>query len=185
MLTGEYMTNIDQIPIIQVNGLSQAERTEIDHELTLLETRQAASIEALKIVQRYRKWVSDESLIAVADYLQVPVADLEGVATFYNLIYRRPVGQHVIHVCNSVACHLCGYESVLNTIKQHLDIDYGETTHDGMFTLLSNACLGGCDKAPVIMIGTEHYGNLTPASVINILDQVREGMQSEQERSSQ
>jgi len=101
------------------------------------------------------------------------------------LIYRQPVGKHVIHVCNSVACHLCGYDEVLRAIKQHLQIDYGETTADGNFTLLSNACLGSCDKAPVLMIGKEHHGNLTSTSVIDLLNSVQGENLGEQEGSKQ
>ena len=163
--------------------LTAEEMAEIDHEIAMMETRQAASIEALKVVQAHRGWVSDESLYAIAGYLRMSAADLEGVATFYNLIYRQPVGQFVIHICDSISCHLTGYEQVLAAIKAHLNIDYGQTSSDGKFTLLSNACLGGCDKAPVMMIGKTHYEQLTPEKAIEILtslaNQSSEGGQHE------
>ena len=138
-----------------------------------METREAAGIEALKIVQEHRGWVNDESLLAIAQYLKMSTAELEGVATFYNLIYRQPVGKHVIHLCNSVSCHLTGYAEVLAAIKSHLQIDYGQTTEDGLFTLLSNACLGGCDKSPVMMIGENHYQQLSAKSAVEILQQLK------------
>lgn len=152
--------------------LTTSEIAAIEHEASIMETREAAGIEALKVVQEHRGWVSDDSLFAISDLLAVPVAQLEGVATFYNLIYRQPVGKYVIHLCDSIACHLTGLDSVLAAIKQHLNIDYGQTSESGMFTLLSNACLGGCDKAPAMMIGTEHYYNLTAKSAVEILKQL-------------
>ncbi|WP_448549155.1 NADH-quinone oxidoreductase subunit NuoE [Thalassotalea fusca] len=153
--------------------LCDSERAQIDHEISVLESRTAAGIEALKIVQASRGWISDESLAAIAQYLSMSTAELDGVATFYNLIYRQPVGKYVIHLCNSVSCHLNDYQAVLSAIQSHLGIKYGETTPDGMFTLLSNACLGGCDKAPVMMIGEHHYEHLSPNSVIDVLESLR------------
>jgi len=167
------MNIINQVTPHPTQYLTASELAEIDHEISIIETREAAGIEALKVVQSHRGWVSDDSLYAIAQYLKMSAAELEGVATFYNLIYRQPVGKYVIHLCNSVSCHLTGYSSILDTIKSHLSIDYGQTTDDGLFTLLSNACLGGCDKAPVMMIGTKHYQHLTTNSVIEILDELK------------
>ena len=152
--------------------LSEEEISAIEHEVSILETRASASIDALKIVQSHRGWISDESLFALSKLLKVSTADLEEVATFYNLIYRQPVGQHVIHICDSIACHLSGFSDVLTAIKKHLSIDYGQTTSDGSFTLLSNPCLGGCDKAPVMKIGHQHYEYLTPDKAISILEEL-------------
>ncbi len=153
--------------------LTSDELAEIDHEISIMETREAAGIEALKVVQSYRGWISDDSLLAIAAYLKMSSAELEGVATFYNLIYRQPVGQHVIHICDSISCHLSGYQQVLSAIQKHLNIGYGETTQDKKFTLLSNVCLGGCDKAPVMMIGKNHYEYLTPNTAIEILESLK------------
>lgn len=166
------MQTIDTITIDYRHYLTASEIAAIEHEASIMETREAAGIEALKVVQEHRGWVSDDSLYAISDLLAMPVAQLEEVATFYNLIYRQEVGQHVIHLCDSIACHLLDTDSVLSAIKQHLKIDYGQTTSDGKFTLLSNACLGGCDKAPVMMIGKQHYEHLSPESAIEILQQL-------------
>ena len=84
--------------------LSDHEKSLIDHEASILETREAAGIEALKVVQSYRGWISDDSLLAIAQYLKMTSAELEGVATFYNLIYRQPVGKNVIHILKYY-CH--------------------------------------------------------------------------------
>ncbi len=149
--------------------LSSAELSAIEHEVSIMETREAAGIEALKVVQQYRGWISDDSLIAIAQYLQIPSAQLEGVATFYNLIYRQKVGHYVIHLCDSISCHLTGYDEILKVIQAYLGIDYGQTTPDGEFTLLSNVCLGSCDKSPAMMINGQHYHSLTKESVVAIL----------------
>lgn len=150
--------------------LSSTELTAIEHEASIMETREAAGIEALKVVQQHRGWISDDSLIAIAQCLNISSAQLEGVATFYNLIYRQKVGHYVIHLCDSISCHLTGYEEILKVVKRHLDIDYGQTTADGRFTLLSNACLGSCDKSPAMMINGQYYQSLTTESVIAILN---------------
>lgn len=152
--------------------LSADELSVIEHEMSIMETREAAGIEALKVVQRHRGWISDDSLIAIAQCLQISSAQLEGVATFYNLIYRQKVGTHVIHLCDSISCHLTGYEGILQVIQTYLGIGYGQTTPDGKFTLLSNACLGSCDKSPAMMINGQHYQSLTKDSVISILTEL-------------
>jgi len=166
------MSSMPQINIVNIDYrqyLSVTEIASIEHEVSIMETREAAGIEALKIVQEHRGWVSDDSLYAIADLLNMPEAELEGVATFYNLIYRQEVGQFVIHLCDSVACHLTGYQQIYQAIKAHLGIDYGQTTPDKKFTFLTNVCLGGCDKAPSMMIGKQHYQYLTPENVIETL----------------
>ena len=160
--------------------LSVAEITAIEHEASIMETREAAGIEALKVVQQHRGWISDDSLIAISQCLNISSAQLEGVATFYNLIYRQKVGHYVIHLCDSISCHLTGYEEILTTIKNHLNIGYGQTTQDGQFTLLSNACLGSCDKSPAMMINGKHYQSLTAESVVAILNELSVGLNHEQ-----
>lgn len=163
------MEKIETIQIDYEYYLTEAEIHAIEHEVGIMETAEAAGIEALKAVQQVRGWISDDSLYAVSDLLQVPVAQLEEVATFYNLIYRQPVGHYVIHLCDSISCHLLGYQSVYKAISRHFNIEYGQTSEDGVFTLLSNACLGACDKSPVMMVGAQQYFNVTPESAITIL----------------
>ena len=150
--------------------LSSSEISAIEHEVSIMETREAAGIEALKVVQEHRGWISDDSLVAIAQCLNISSAQLEGVATFYNLIYRQQVGHYVIHLCDSISCHLTGYDEILNVVRQQLNINYGQTTADGKFTLLSNACLGSCDKSPAMMINGTHYQSLTADSVVAILN---------------
>lgn len=172
---------IDTVQIDYKTYLTAQEISDIEHETTILEYREAAGIEALKIVQKQRGWISDESLYAIADLLQMSVVQLEGVATFYNLIYRQPVGKYVVHVCNSISCYLTGYEHIAETLKQQLGIGFGQTTSDGVFTLITNACLGGCDKGPTLMVGEQHYQNLTSGSVKALIDDLRQQANPSQE----
>lgn len=152
-----------------VEGLSDVEIREINAELSHYEDKTAASIEALKIVQKHRHWVSDECLVAVAELLQMSPAQLEGVATFYNLIYRRPVGKTVIHYCNSVCCWMMGSEQLRERLCRHLQVDLGEMSEDGEYTVLPSVCLGACDHAPVAMVGQELKLDLADAGVNEIL----------------
>ena len=149
--------------------LTPEEIQEIEHEVTLFPRRQAACIEALKVVQNHRRWVSDENIRDIAGLLQMSAEEIDGVATFYNLIYRRPVGRHVILLCDSVSCYIMDYESVLQYLEKKLGIKYGETTADGKFTLIPVPCLGTCDHAPAMMVGKDLHRDLTPDKIDKIL----------------
>jgi NADH-quinone oxidoreductase subunit E len=150
--------------------LSEEEIAEIQHEMDSYEYPQAATIEALKVVQKHRGWVSDEALAAAAEVVGVSPAAMDGVATFYNLIFRKPVGRNVIMVCDSISCYLTGYDEVLTHIKNSLGIDYGQTTEDDRYTLLPICCLGDCDKAPSMRVNDDLHSQLTPQSVDKILE---------------
>ena len=135
--------------------LTAEEKHEIDEAISHVPVKKAAGIEALKIIQNHRKWISDESLNDVALYMGMSPAELDSVATFYNMLFRRPVGRHIILVCDSVSCWVMGYDSVVKHLSDRLGIKLGETTSDGKFTLLPNCCLGTCDRAPALMIGND------------------------------
>ena len=123
--------------------------------------RSAVAIDALKIVQAHRGWVSDESLRAIARHLDMSAEELDGIATFYNLIFRRPVGDKVILLCNSISCWIKGCDTLQQKISEQLGIGLGETTADNRYTLLPVTCLGACDKAPVMMVGEELHEDVT------------------------
>ena len=127
--------------------------------------KSGAAIDALKIVQAKRGWVSDECLQAIARHLEMSAEELEGVATFYNLIYRRPVGEKVILFCDSVSCWICGCDDIKEKISAALGVDYGETTADNQYTLLPVPCLGACDRAPVMMVGDDLVTHIDEAQV--------------------
>lgn len=145
----------------EVEPLTSQEREEIEHEFTHYPFKQAATIEALKIVQKYQGWVSDGKVKAIAELLGVSAEEVDGVATFYNKIYRKPVGEKVLAVCDSVSCWIMGYDKMMRHACSTLGIQPGQTTSDGRFTLLPTPCLGACDKGPVMMHGEDLIENLT------------------------
>ena len=149
--------------------LSQKEQEEIATAAAPYEHRQAACLEALKIVQKHRGWVNDDGVRAVAQFLEMSPDEVDSVATFYNLIFRRPLGRHVILVCNSVSCWILGYEALLRHLRERWGIGFGETTVDSRFTLLPIACLGACDRAPALMVGEDLYGNVEPEGLDALL----------------
>ena len=152
--------------------LSAEELKEIEHELAHYEQPSAATIEALKIVQKHRGWVSDEAVKAIAEKLKTSAADVDSVATFYNLIFRRPVGRHVIFQCDSVSCHIMGADGLRAKLEKKLGIKPGQTTPDNRFTLLPIVCLGTCDRAPAMLIDqTLHRDleNLSESSLDELL----------------
>ena len=145
--------------------LTEQEIADIENEISHLPNRASAAIDALKIVQSYRGWISDESLNAIAELLDMSAGELDGIATFYNLIYRQPVGEKVILYCDSVSCWLMDGDVVCEKIKQKLGVDYGGTTADNKYTLLPVTCLGDCDHAPAMMVGEELHHNLTTDNI--------------------
>jgi NADH-quinone oxidoreductase subunit E len=149
--------------------LSDEIKSEIQCGVSVCPTRHCAILEALQIVQRHHGWVSEERLKAVADFLSLTVEEVDGVATFYNRIYRKPVGRHIILVCDSVSCWIMGFENILDHIQKRLGISFGETTPDGRFTLLPIQCLGACEQAPAIMIDGQLYGYLDRDKIEAIL----------------
>ncbi len=149
--------------------LSEQEKQEIEAGSQHYPDRRALCIDALKIVQQHRGWVSDQGMADVAEFLQVPAAELEGVATFYNMIFRKPVGRHVILLCDSVSCWIMGSDRLREHLSARLGIAPGETSADGRFTLLPNVCLGACDHAPVMMIDDTHYQDLDPSRIDHLL----------------
>ncbi len=154
--------------------LSGEEIKEIEEEIPHYGDRRAVCIDALKILQRHRGWVSDEALLDLAKYLEMSTDELDGVATFYNLIFRKPVGKHVILLCNSVSCYVMGFEPIRQYFKDNFQVDFGETTSDGAFTLLPIVCLGICDHAPAMMVDEESYTHLDPDNIGTVLETYRQ-----------
>ena len=153
--------------------LTAEEINEIEAEAAHYPKREAVSIDALKIVQRHRGWVSDESLGDIAGHLGMSPADLDSVATFYNLIFRRPVGRHVITVCDSVSCWIMGEERIRGHLQERLGIGLGETTPDDRFTLLPTVCLGCCDHAPAMMVDGDLHSDLNSQKIDAALEKYK------------
>jgi NADH-quinone oxidoreductase subunit E len=150
--------------------LSREEILEIEHELARYAAKRAASIEALKVVQRHRGWVSDKHLEDVAALLDMSPTELDGVATFYSLIYRRPVGRHVLHFCDSVSCWLMGSDGLAAHLRERYGAASGHTSGDGRLTVLPIPCLGACDKAPAVLVDGELHTDLSPERLDGVLE---------------
>jgi NADH-quinone oxidoreductase subunit E len=134
------------------------------------EQPQAVCIEALKIVQKRHGWVPDGAIAAIADTLGIGPGDVEGVATFYNLIFRQPVGRNVILLCDSSSCFLTGFEELNDALSERLGIEFGQTTPDDRFTLLPTCCLGACDRGPALMINDDTFGPIAPDDLDELLE---------------
>ncbi|MBX3331436.1 MAG: NADH-quinone oxidoreductase subunit NuoE [Nitrospira sp.] len=153
--------------------LSDTERDELEEALKHYPDKRAGTIDALLLLQRRRGWISDDSLVDIAQFLDMTCEDVDSVATFYNLVFRRPVGRHVLFMCDSISCWIMGCERVRERLHDHYGVDVGQTTSDGRLTMLPIACLGHCERAPAIMIDGDVYGNVTPDKVEEIVEKYR------------
>ncbi|MBW2474916.1 MAG: NADH-quinone oxidoreductase subunit NuoE [Deltaproteobacteria bacterium] len=134
-------------------------------------------VDLLRAIQSHHGWVPDDGVLLTAETLGVLPVEVEEVATFYDKIFRRQVGRRVIHVCDSICCWVTGAEMIAEHLQKSLEIGLGETSADGMFTLLPTCCLGACGDAPAMMIGLTTYGHLTPEKIDRILADVRAEVQ--------
>jgi len=148
-----------------IAALSPEETAEIAAEIAHVPEPASAMIEALRIVQRHRGWVSDQSVAAIARMLGTSTAAVDSVATFYNLIFRKPVGRHVVMYCDSVSCYVMRCDQLRVALEKKLGLETGETTADGRFTLLPIVCLGACDHAPVMMIDQDLILDVAPQNL--------------------
>jgi NADH-quinone oxidoreductase subunit E len=133
-------------------------------------------VDVMCALQDHYGYLSDEAVEETAELLNMSPLEVEELATFYTFIYREPVGKYVIHVCDSVICWMDGYESIRNYLSQKLGTKMGETTADGLFTLLPVCCIGYCDEAPAILINREAFTHLTPEKLDTILEKLRAGL---------
>ena len=149
--------------------LTPEERQEIEAEFPRYPHKQAVCLDAMKIIQRHRGWVSDESLRDLGEILDMTAEELDGVATFYNLVFRRPVGRHVVLICDSVTCWIMGDEKLCQRLTSQLGVELGGTTADERFTILPIVCLGTCDHAPALMVDNDLYRDVEADHVDDVL----------------
>lgn len=135
--------------------------------------RQAALLPVLALAQEIRGHVSAESMDEVARVLELSPAYVRGVATFYTMYNKRPVGRFLIQVCTNVGCNLCGADDVLAAFVEHTDTDVGEISEDGNFTVVEAECLGACGFPTVVQINERYFENVTPEDVPDILARLR------------
>jgi NADH-quinone oxidoreductase subunit E len=130
-------------------------------------------VDVLFAIQEHYGYLSDEGVEETARLVGMSPLEVEQLATFYTFIYREPVGKYVIHVCDSVVCWMNGFEAIKDYLSKKLGIGDGETTADGLFTLLPVCCVGYCDRSPAILINKKVYGNLTTEKIDNIIEEFR------------
>jgi NADH-quinone oxidoreductase subunit E len=131
------------------------------------------AVDVMFAIQEHYGYLTDEGVRETAGLLGMSDLEVEQLATFYTFIYREPVGKYVIHVCDSVVCWMDGYDSVREYLCQKLGIQPGETTADGLFTLLTVCCIGYCDRSPAMLINKKAYGHLTADKIDAILEKLK------------
>ena len=134
---------------------------------------QAALLPALYLAQREFGYVSDEAIIYLSQAMDIPKARIFGVATFYTMFNRKPVGKYFIQVCANISCAMMGASGLFEFLSEKLEIKEGETSKDGKFTLVKVECLGACGEAPMMQINDDYYGNLTREKVNKILAELK------------
>lgn len=137
--------------------------------------RDAALIPLLLELQKEAGYVPEEGLDALAGFLELPYSRVKGVATFYTMFNREPVGKYHLQVCRNISCHMAGAEGLLARLRARLGIAEGETTRDGLFTLSTVECLGACGAAPVMQVNERYFENLDEAKLDVLLEELKHG----------
>lgn len=145
----------------------------LEAEIGKAEHPRELAVDVMFAVQDHYGHLSDEALAEAAAMLGMTPLELDELATFYTFTFREPVGKYVIHVCDSVVCWMNGYEAVKDYLCRRLGIGLGETTADGLFTLLPVCCIGYCDRSPAMLVNRRVYGELTPEKIDGILAKYR------------
>lgn len=153
--------------------LPEALREKLKKEVSEAEKPKERAVDVMYVLQRHYGYMSDEAIHEAAEILGMTPLELEELATFYDFIYREPIGKYVIHVCDSVICWMFHENSVFRYLREKLGIQPGETTPDGLFTVLPTACIGYCQDAPAMLINGQFYGPLTPERIDEILDRLK------------
>lgn len=148
-------------------------KASLERRVAVAVTNREAAVDVMKELQRHYGWLSDEALEEASRLLGLTPLQLEELATFYEMIYRRPVGRHVVHVCDSISCWASGGETLLESLAHLLGIEQGSTTADSAITLLPCSCLGNCGEAPCMMIDEKQYGRMTPETGAQIVTALR------------
>ena len=160
--------------------------TEVKHKLNSTQINQIKEIcksfnndkgELINILHKTQSvfgYLPSEVQEVIADELNESVAKIYGVVTFYSFFTMQPKGKHPISVCLGTACYVRGAEKVLEEFEKQLNLEVGETSADGKFSLTCLRCIGACGLAPVVMVGDKTYGRLTPEDVKDIIDEYKD-----------
>ncbi len=145
----------------------------IEAVLSRYPNTQAAGLPVLHLAQKEFGYITDQALRAVAGVLKISRVEAFGLATYYSMYSIKPLGRHVIYLCDNLACTLLGAESLLSHLEKKLGIPMGETTADGRFSLRNAECLGACGQAPVMLLNEDFYEGLTESRIDEILEKYR------------
>ena len=151
---------------------SPAAKAKFEHYLTRYPVKRAAIMPTLWLAQREFGYLSEETLIYVAELLQLSPAFVASVASFYTMYYKRPMGRHHVQVCTNLSCALRGADVIVDCLRTHLGIGVGETTGDGRFSLSEAECLGSCGTAPMMQVNDDYWENLTPERTLEIVERL-------------
>jgi NADH-quinone oxidoreductase subunit E len=135
-------------------------------------TRQAALLPVLWVAQETWGWISRETAEEVARVLDLPVAHIDGVLTFYTMYNLRPVGKNLLQFCTSISCHLAGAEGLIERCGKRLGIGLEDTTPDGKFTMMEVECIAGCDRAPSLMVNDTYHEPMDEKKLDALLDRL-------------
>jgi NADH-quinone oxidoreductase E subunit len=148
-------------------------RERLDKIISRYPSRQGALLPALALAQEIRGHVSADSMVQVAEALGLSPTYVRGVATFYTMYNKRPVGDYLVQVCTNVACNLCGADDVLASFLEAVGTEQGEISADGLFTVMEAECLGACGFPTAVQINERYYENIEPADVAPLLERLR------------
>lgn len=149
-------------------------KTRIDELVSRYPTKKAALLPSLWVAQEvYEGLLTPEAMLEVAEYLELPPADVAGVATFYTMYNKERLGKHNIEICQNVSCMVLGGEELIHHCEHKLGIVAGETTADGLFTLSRVECLGACCNAPAVQVGGTYYEDVTIEQMDSLLEELK------------
>jgi len=149
-------------------------QVDLQRKIAEAEHPREMAIDVMVALQTHYGYLSDEALRQGAALLGMTTVELEELATFYEFIFREPVGKYVIHVCDGIVCWMNGHQSVMDYLSTKLGIRPGQTTPDGLFTLLPVCCIGYCDRSPAVLVNRIAYGPLTPDKIDDLLRRLKE-----------
>ena len=148
-------------------------RDKLQHDISQVEFPREKVVDVLYALQNHYGYLCDEAMVDASWLLGMTLLELEQLATFYDFLYRRPVGRHILHVCDGVVCWMYHQYSILDHLCRKLGVGPGQTTEDGLFTVLPAGCVGNCHQAPAMLVNGRFYGELTPEKIDSILDELR------------
>ncbi len=148
--------------------------TDLRKKIAEAEHPREMAIDVMVALQNHYGYLTDEAVLETAELVAMTPVEVEELATFYDFIFRQPVGKFVIHVCDGIVCWMNGRQRVIDYLSAKLAIGVGETTPDGLFTLLPVCCIGYCDRSPAMLVNRMPYGPLSPERIDKILQRLRE-----------